>query len=73
MSDRPRAFEFVATFPSSAQPYKPHGDGGGALILEWSAQEYETITAMARPENRGKRLRVLIELLPTEGPVSRVG
>lgn len=61
MTDSPKAVVFDASFPTNAQPYKIHTDGGGVVLLEFGEQSYDLITALYGAA-KGKRLRVMVEI-----------
>jgi hypothetical protein len=62
----PLHFAFKATLPTTKQPFKVHGDGGGDLILTWTEDAYDAITTLGK-DGRGLDLEVFIRA--TAAPV----
>lgn len=56
-----KAFEFRASFPTHAQPYKPHGEDGGAVVFQVVGPDWDTIPLLHK-DGKGKALRILVEI-----------
>ena len=56
-----RAFEMLAQFPDRGQPYKPHAEDGGVLVLQIPQVYWDSVPELHKA-GRGKVLRVLVEV-----------
>ena len=56
-----RAITFIASAPTDKQPYKPHAEDGGVLVLQIPQVYWDSVPELHKA-GRGKVLRVLVEV-----------